>query len=53
MSLLAALLVVAPFTGGHVNPAVSFGFFIKNGIIPDENGNTFWGWRDLFGRSLA
>jgi glycerol uptake facilitator-like aquaporin len=43
VSLFAALIIIAPFTGGHVNPAVSFGFLIKNAIIPDEkSGKTSW-----------
>lgn len=29
ISLLAGIMVSAPFTGGHVNPAVSFGIFCE------------------------
>jgi len=53
MSLFAGILLVAPFSGGHLNPAVSFGFFIKNGIIPDSEGKTSWNIRDLLARSCA
>jgi len=28
-ALFAGILITAPFSGGHLNPAVSFGFFIK------------------------
>jgi glycerol uptake facilitator-like aquaporin len=29
ISLLAGIMISAPFTGGHVNPAVSFGIFCE------------------------
>lgn len=38
VSLFAGILVAAPYSGGHLNPAVSFGFLIKDGIIPDGEG---------------
>lgn len=54
VSLFAAILLIAPFTGGHVNPAVSFGFLIKNAIIPNEKtGEVSWEWMDFFCRMAA
>jgi len=53
VSLFAGILLVAPFCDGHLNPAVSFGFFIKNGAIPDANGNTQWRFREFMGRTAA
>lgn len=34
LSLAAALLFTMPFSGGHLNPAISFAFFIKREIGP-------------------
>jgi len=46
--------LVAPFSGGHLNPAVSFGFLIKEAIIPNPGTNkTNWNFREFFGRSIA
>lgn len=53
VSLFAGILLVAPFSGGHLNPAVSLGFYVKDGIVKDAEGNTCWRTRELLGRSCA
>lgn len=34
LSLFASLIIVSPFSGGHLNPAISFAFFVKGDIGP-------------------
>lgn len=53
MSLFAAILLVAPFSGGHLNPAVSFGFLIKDAIIVGGDGITHWHFREFFTRCIS
>jgi len=47
-------MLVAPFSGGHLNPAVSFGFLVKNGIIDNTiTGVKDWHFFDFLGRCVA
>jgi len=43
MALFLAIFIVGPFSGGHVNPAVSFGFWTFGGMSLGE----------LFTRAIA
>jgi glycerol uptake facilitator protein len=43
ISLLAGIIISAPFSGGHVNPAVSFGIFCqKTGSITFSQLLNYW-----------